>query len=64
MLAMNFHHEDNRAICDIRCTPTYIVVWDIPKCSGLCNPTNRLNELHKMSMLSQDASNDPSHRLI
>lgn len=34
MLAMNVHHEDNRAICDSRCTPTSIGVWDIPKCSG------------------------------
>lgn len=34
MLAMNVHHEDNRAMCDPRCTPTSIAVWDIPKCSG------------------------------
>ncbi|XWS70251.1 hypothetical protein CRYUN_Cryun03dG0032600 [Craigia yunnanensis] len=34
MLAMNVHHEDNRAICDPRCTPTSIAVWDIPRCSG------------------------------
>ncbi|KAH9761626.1 putative beta-1,3-galactosyltransferase 12 [Citrus sinensis] len=34
MLAMNVHHEDNRAICDPRCTSTSIAVWDIPKCSG------------------------------
>lgn len=34
MLAMNVHHEDNRAICDPRCTPSSIAVWDIPKCSG------------------------------
>lgn len=34
MLAMNVYHEDNRAICDPRCTPTSVAVWDIPKCSG------------------------------
>lgn len=34
MLAMNVQHEDNRALCDPRCTPTSIAVWDIPKCSG------------------------------
>lgn len=34
MLAMNVHHEDNRAVCDPRCTPTSIAVWDIPRCSG------------------------------
>ncbi|KAL6980044.1 galactosylxylosylprotein 3-beta-galactosyltransferase [Sarracenia purpurea var. burkii] len=53
MLAMNVHHEDNRAICDPRCTPTSIAVWDIPKCSGLCNPATRMKELHKMSMCSK-----------
>ena len=34
MVAMNVHHEDNRELCDPRCTPTSIAVWDIPKCSG------------------------------
>ncbi|XP_057477916.1 probable beta-1,3-galactosyltransferase 12 [Actinidia eriantha] len=53
MLAMNVHHEDNRAICDPRCTPTSIAVWDIPKCSGLCNPATRMKELHKISMCSK-----------
>ncbi|KAH9761612.1 putative beta-1,3-galactosyltransferase 12 [Citrus sinensis] len=37
MLAMNVHHEDNRAICDPRCTSTSIAVWDIPKCSEPIN---------------------------
>ncbi|KAJ9168228.1 hypothetical protein P3X46_019778 [Hevea brasiliensis] len=53
MLAMNVHHEDNRAICDPRCTPTSIAVWDIPKCSGLCNPASRMRELHKIDMCSK-----------
>ncbi|XP_015573160.1 probable beta-1,3-galactosyltransferase 12 [Ricinus communis] len=53
MLAMNVHHEDNRAICDPRCTPTSIAVWDIPKCSGLCNPSIRMKELHKIDMCSK-----------
>ncbi|XP_068648180.1 probable beta-1,3-galactosyltransferase 12 [Aristolochia californica] len=53
MLAMNVNHEDNRAICDPRCTPTSIAVWDIPKCSGLCNPSQRLRELHKNRMCSK-----------
>ena len=34
MLAMDVNFEDNRAMCDPRCTPTSIAVWDIPKCSG------------------------------
>ncbi|XP_024033134.1 probable beta-1,3-galactosyltransferase 12 [Citrus clementina] len=51
MLAMNVHHEDNRAICDPRCTSTSIAVWDIPKCSGLCNPAFRMKELHNISQM-------------
>ncbi|KAK9946275.1 hypothetical protein M0R45_011748 [Rubus argutus] len=53
MLAMNVHHEDNRALCELRCTPTSIAVWDIPKCSGLCNPALRMKELHAMRMCSK-----------
>ncbi|KAM2754076.1 hypothetical protein PS2_016282 [Malus domestica] len=53
MLAMNVNHEDNRALCDPRCTPTSVAVWDIPKCSGLCNPAIRLKELHAMRMCSK-----------
>ncbi|KAJ4708195.1 Hexosyltransferase [Melia azedarach] len=62
MLAMNVHHEDNRAICDPRCTPTSIAVWDIPKCSGLCNPTSRLKELHNISMCSKSPTLPPDDR--
>ncbi|XP_010262123.1 PREDICTED: probable beta-1,3-galactosyltransferase 12 [Nelumbo nucifera] len=62
MLAMNVHHEDNRAICDPRCTPTSIAVWDIPKCSGLCDPVNRLRELHKISMCSKSPTLPPDDR--
>lgn len=47
MLAMNVNHEDNRELCSPECTPTSIAVWDIPKCSGLCNPAQKLRELHK-----------------
>ncbi|KAJ8442851.1 hypothetical protein Cgig2_016317 [Carnegiea gigantea] len=59
MLAMNVHHEDNRAICDPKCTPTSIAVWDIPKCSGLCNPATRLKELHQISMCSKSPTLPP-----
>ncbi|PSR89310.1 Beta-1,3-galactosyltransferase [Actinidia chinensis var. chinensis] len=62
MLAMNVHHEDNRAICDPRCTPTSIAVWDIPKCSGLCNPATRMKELHKISMCSKSPTLPPDDR--
>jgi hypothetical protein len=37
MLAMDVHHEDNRALCDPHCSPKSIAVWDIPKCSGNIN---------------------------
>ncbi|KAF8406889.1 hypothetical protein HHK36_006010 [Tetracentron sinense] len=59
MLAMNVYHEHIRAICDPRCTPTSIAVWDIPKCSGLCNPTKRLKELHKIGMCSRSPTLPP-----
>ncbi|XP_017983027.1 PREDICTED: probable beta-1,3-galactosyltransferase 12 [Theobroma cacao] len=62
MLAMNVHHEDNRAICDPRCTPTSIAVWDIPKCSGLCNPASRLKDLHKIGMCSKSPTLPPDDR--
>ncbi|PQQ08589.1 putative beta-1 3-galactosyltransferase 12 [Prunus yedoensis var. nudiflora] len=62
MLAMNVNHEDNRALCDPRCTPTSIAVWDIPKCSGLCNPASRLKELHAMSMCSKSPTLHPDDR--
>ncbi|XP_076943057.1 putative beta-1,3-galactosyltransferase 14 [Bidens hawaiensis] len=48
MLAMNVNHEDNRQLCQPECTATSIAVWDIPKCSGLCNPEKKMLELHKM----------------
>ncbi|KAK8509215.1 hypothetical protein V6N12_018301 [Hibiscus sabdariffa] len=59
MLSMNVHHEDNRAICDPRCTPTSIAVWDIPRCSGLCNPASKLKELHKIRMCSKSPTLPP-----
>ncbi|BBG95089.1 Galactosyltransferase family protein [Prunus dulcis] len=62
MLAMNVNHEDNRALCDPRCTPASIAVWDIPKCSGLCNPASRLKELHAMRMCSKSPTLRPDDR--
>ncbi|XP_023640049.1 probable beta-1,3-galactosyltransferase 12 [Capsella rubella] len=59
MLAMDVHHEDNRALCDPHCSPKSIAVWDIPKCSGLCNPEIRLKELHKTDMCSKSPTLPP-----
>ncbi|XP_044482855.1 probable beta-1,3-galactosyltransferase 14 [Mangifera indica] len=53
MLSMNVNHEDNRQLCAADCTPTSIAVWDIPKCSGLCNPEKRLLELHQQDSCSK-----------
>ncbi|KAF2287329.1 hypothetical protein GH714_039643 [Hevea brasiliensis] len=56
MLAMNVNHEDNRALCEPECTPSSIAVWDIPKCSGLCDPEAKLLELHQ----KDSCSNSPT----
>ncbi|OIT36989.1 PREDICTED: probable beta-1,3-galactosyltransferase 14 [Nicotiana attenuata] len=53
MLAMNVNHEDNRQLCEPECTPSSIAVWDIPKCSGLCNPEKKMLELHAKDMCSK-----------
>ncbi|KAG5254908.1 beta-1,3-galactosyltransferase [Salix suchowensis] len=53
MLAMNVNHEDNRALCSPECTPSSIAVWDIPSCSGLCNPEARLLQLHQQESCSK-----------
>ncbi|CAL9195835.1 unnamed protein product [Musa hybrid cultivar] len=47
MLAMNVNHENIHALCEPDCTSSSIAVWDIPKCSGLCNPEVKMLELHK-----------------
>ncbi|XP_072999415.1 probable beta-1,3-galactosyltransferase 14 isoform X1 [Typha latifolia] len=52
MLAMNVNHENNHALCAPECTASSIAVWDIPKCSGLCNPEVKMLELHKKEICS------------
>ncbi|KAI3933023.1 hypothetical protein MKW92_002546 [Papaver armeniacum] len=47
MLAMNVNHEDNRALCESECTPSFVAIWDIPACSGLCDPEKKLLKLHE-----------------
>ncbi|KAE9620791.1 hypothetical protein Lal_00019137 [Lupinus albus] len=53
MLAMNVEHEDNHELCASDCSGTSIAVWDIPKCSGLCNPENKMLALHKKDTCSK-----------
>ncbi|KAF3442424.1 hypothetical protein FNV43_RR16340 [Rhamnella rubrinervis] len=58
MLAMNVNHENNQALCAPECTSTSIAVWDIPKCSGLCNPETKLLELHQKESCSRSPTLD------
>ncbi|XP_050111323.1 probable beta-1,3-galactosyltransferase 14 isoform X2 [Malus sylvestris] len=53
MLAMNVNQENNKALCSQHCTSSSIAVWDIPKCSGLCNPETKLLELHQQDSCSK-----------
>ncbi|KAI4333581.1 hypothetical protein L6164_018368 [Bauhinia variegata] len=53
MLAMNVNHENNHEPCASDCTSTSIAVWDIPKCSGLCNPEKRMLELHQKEICTK-----------
>ncbi|KAJ6819236.1 putative beta-1,3-galactosyltransferase 12 [Iris pallida] len=59
MLSMNVNHEDNRAICDPKCTSSSIAVWDMPKCSGLCSPIDQVKKLHNISMCSKSPTLPP-----
>lgn len=56
MLSMNVNHEDNRKLCEPECTPSSIAVWDIPKCSGLCNPEKKMLELHEKDSCSKTST--------
>lgn len=53
MLAMNVNHENNKQLCEPECTASSIAVWDIPKCSGLCNPEKKMLELHANDVCSK-----------
>ncbi|XP_060200755.1 probable beta-1,3-galactosyltransferase 14 isoform X2 [Lycium barbarum] len=53
MLAMNVNHENNKQLCEPECTASSIAVWDIPKCSGLCNPEKKMLKLHANDVCSK-----------
>ncbi|XP_020251002.1 probable beta-1,3-galactosyltransferase 12 [Asparagus officinalis] len=59
MLSMNVNHEDNRAMCHTKCTLSSIAVWDMPRCSGLCDPVDRMKELHNINMCSKSPTLPP-----
>ncbi|XP_074583620.1 putative beta-1,3-galactosyltransferase 14 isoform X2 [Curcuma longa] len=52
MLSMNVNHENNLALCEPDCSSSSIAVWDIPRCSGLCNPERKMLQLHKNEICS------------
>lgn len=56
MLAMNVNHEDSKLLCQAECTASSIAVWDIPKCSGLCNPEKRMLDLHEQDVCSKSST--------
>ncbi|KAL3631461.1 hypothetical protein CASFOL_024445 [Castilleja foliolosa] len=53
MLAMNVNHENSKELCSTECTSTSVAVWDLPKCSGLCNPEKKMLEHHKLDICSK-----------
>ncbi|GAB2253797.1 hypothetical protein Droror1_Dr00021606 [Drosera rotundifolia] len=59
MLAMNVNHENTHALCEPQCTSSSIAIWDIPKCSGLCNPEKKMYELHQMEICSKSPTLQP-----
>ncbi|KAF7822641.1 putative beta-1,3-galactosyltransferase 14 [Senna tora] len=59
MLAMNVNHENNHELCATDCTSTSVAVWDIPKCSGLCNPEKKMLELHQKESCSKSPTLEP-----
>ncbi|KAL0399460.1 UNVERIFIED_CONTAM: putative beta-1,3-galactosyltransferase 13 [Sesamum radiatum] len=56
MLAMNVNHENNQNLCEAECSSSSIAVWDIPKCSGLCDPEKKMVELHGKDICSKSST--------
>lgn len=48
MLGLNVTHFDDRRMCSAHCTESSIVVYDYPKCAGLCDPQGELAQLNLM----------------
>jgi hypothetical protein len=46
MIAFNVTHYHDQRLCAPACTDSSLVVYDFPKCAGLCDPPARLAELH------------------
>ena len=58
MLALDMVHYDDRRLCDTGCSETSIAVYDMPQCTGLCEPAARLKELHASPACHTAATQD------
>lgn len=59
VLSMNVHYEDSRALCHTKCTASSVAVWDMPRCSGLCDPVDKMKELHNITVCSKSPTLPP-----
>lgn len=46
MLGLKVQHYDDRRLCATECNEASVAIYDYPKCAGLCDPANSLEELH------------------
>ncbi|XRB16226.1 glycosyltransferase family 31 protein [Pseudoscourfieldia marina] len=66
MLAMNMRHGDDRRMCEKTCSETSVIVYDMPKCAGLCHPvSDALHTLHESAACraARDADASGGHVL-
>lgn len=59
MLALNVTHLDDRRMCDEKCGPASVAVYDIPECAGLCDAPKSLPKLHSSAACRTPAA-DPA----
>ena len=64
MLALDVNHFDDRRLCDPWCTPSSLAVYNIPECSGLCNPVDDLLHLYAQEDCRSQAATDGSVPLL
>lgn len=64
MLALNVNYFDDRRLCDPWCTPSSLAVYNIPECSGLCNPVDDLLHLYAQEDCRSQTAADGSVPLL
>ena len=57
MLALNARHNDDRRLCHTQCADNSIAVFDIPKCSGFCDPVASFDATSKDPKCVDDGHN-------